>query len=69
MRIALFAAAFGLLLSTTANAAGFSLGSPDVNERRQIGEKFVFNGFGCEGDNVSPALVWIVAQEAPGVSQ
>lgn len=46
-------------LSLTAQAAGFSLGSPDVNERRPIPEKYVFNGFGCTGENVSPAVVWM----------
>jgi len=59
MRKAIAVAALGLSLSLTAQAAGFSLGSPDVNERRPIGEKFVFNGFGCAGENVSPALVWM----------
>ena len=24
----------------------------------KIGDKFVFNGFGCKGENVSPALEW-----------
>ncbi len=47
-----------LSLSLAAHAAGFSLGSPDVNERRPIPEKYVFNGFGCTGENVSPAVVW-----------
>jgi len=41
------------------HAAGFALGSPDVNGRRPIASKHVFNGFGCEGENVSPAVVWM----------
>lgn len=45
-------------LSLAAHAAGFSLGSPDVNERRPVPEKYVFNGFGCTGENISPAVVW-----------
>lgn len=48
-----------MLVSLGAQAAGFALGSPDVNARRPIANKYVFNGFGCSGDNVSPALVWM----------
>jgi hypothetical protein len=55
---AFLAAAF---ISLGAHAAGFSLASPDVNARQPIGEKFVFNGFGCTGENVSPAVVWMSA--------
>lgn len=53
---AFLAAAF---ISLGAHAAGFSVASPDVNARQPIGEKFVFNGFGCQGENVSPAVVWM----------
>jgi Raf kinase inhibitor-like YbhB/YbcL family protein len=48
-----------VFISLGAHAAGFSLASPDVNARAPIGEKFVFNGFGCQGENVSPAIVWM----------
>lgn len=37
------------------------LWSPDVTPGSTIAEKHVFNGFGCSGTNVSPALRW----EAP----
>lgn len=53
---------FSLLLPLCAQAGSFSLASPDVNARKPIANKYVFNGFGCEGENVSPALVW---QDAP----
>ncbi|HTZ00462.1 MAG TPA: YbhB/YbcL family Raf kinase inhibitor-like protein [Rhodocyclaceae bacterium] len=51
-----------LLLPLAAAAGGFTLESPDVNASAPIANKFVFKGFGCEGDNVSPALAW---QNAP----
>jgi len=50
-----------LLLSLAAGpaAAGqFTLTSPDVKPHHKIADKFVFNGFGCTGQNVSPALSW-----------
>lgn len=45
-------------LSTLTNAAGFQLTSPDIQAGRPIDKKFEFNGFGCSGDNQSPALQW-----------
>lgn len=36
----------------------FTLSSPDVPAGKKITDKFVLNGFGCKGENVSPALVW-----------
>jgi hypothetical protein len=41
-----------------AAAAGFALTSPDIKANAMIANKHVFKGFGCEGDNVSPALEW-----------
>lgn len=47
-----------LALSAPASAAGkFTLTSPDIKGGK-LGEEQVFNGFGCSGGNVSPALVW-----------
>lgn len=57
----LFVAAFcaGLLASAGAQTKPrFTLSSPDVAAGSTIGNKFVLNGFGCTGGNVSPALVW-----------
>jgi Raf kinase inhibitor-like YbhB/YbcL family protein len=48
------------LAVTGAQAAGekFTLTSPDVKPGSMIDNKYVFNQFGCKGDNVSPALSW-----------
>lgn len=45
-------------LSTLTNAGGFQLTSPDIEAGRSINKRFEFNGFGCSGDNQSPALQW-----------
>ena len=39
-------------------AGAFELKSPDVSADAPIGQKFVYNGFGCTGENLSPELVW-----------
>ena len=39
-------------------AKGFVLTSPDVKPGAKIPTAHVFNGMGCTGDNVSPALAW-----------
>lgn len=36
----------------------FSLYSPDVYRDQQIRETQVFNGFDCDGQNISPRLIW-----------
>ena len=36
---------------------GFSLSSPDL-AKGSFDKKFILNGFGCKGENVSPALEW-----------
>jgi len=41
-----------------AQAAGFVLSSPDIKAGRTIANAHVFNGFGCTGENKSPALKW-----------
>jgi len=41
-----------------AQAAGFTLTSPDIKANAMIDKKFEFNGFGCSGENKSPALKW-----------
>jgi Raf kinase inhibitor-like YbhB/YbcL family protein len=41
-----------------AAAAPFTLTSADIKPNGTIGEKFVYQGFGCSGGNVSPALSW-----------
>jgi Raf kinase inhibitor-like YbhB/YbcL family protein len=43
--------------STTSPATEFTLSSPDL-QGGTFDNKFVLNGFGCKGDNVSPTLIW-----------
>ena len=45
--------AFGVV-----HAAGFTLTSPTVKPNAKIGDAQVYNGFGCAGKNISPALKW-----------
>jgi Raf kinase inhibitor-like YbhB/YbcL family protein len=40
-----------------AQTGAFTLSSPDLASG-SFDNKFVLNGFGCKGDNVSPALEW-----------
>lgn len=44
--------------ATLAQAAGFQLTSPDIKAGAMIPKIFEFNGFGCSGENKSPALKW-----------
>jgi Raf kinase inhibitor-like YbhB/YbcL family protein len=39
-------------------AADFRLTSPTIKEQVKIGEEHVYNGFGCQGANISPELRW-----------
>jgi Raf kinase inhibitor-like YbhB/YbcL family protein len=58
--LALSAAALGLSLANLpamAQSGSFTLSSPDLVDGT-FAEKFVLNGFGCTGGNVSPALAW-----------
>lgn len=47
-----------LALSGTAQAASFQLSSPEIAPNSTLHHKQVFNGFGCQGENRSPALQW-----------
>jgi Raf kinase inhibitor-like YbhB/YbcL family protein len=47
-----------LSLSTVLHAAGFELRSPDIPAGGRVDKRFEFNGFGCSGENQSPALQW-----------
>jgi Raf kinase inhibitor-like YbhB/YbcL family protein len=54
-----FVASAGLLMAAlTAQAAGFTLGSPTIKPNSMLTDAQVFNGFGCSGKNISPALAW-----------
>ncbi len=51
-------AAFASVLAFAAPASAFELKSPDISSQKPIAEKFVYNSFGCSGENLSPALEW-----------
>ena len=53
----------GVLLAPSADAAEFTLTSPDLKPGGTIADEQVFNGFGCHGSNISPALFWSNAPE------
>lgn len=44
--------------STFLHAADFTLSSPDFKAGDTLAQRFEFNGFGCSGENKSPALQW-----------
>ena len=51
--------AFSLLTAAGAVGAGaFTLESPGIAPNATMTQAQVFNGFGCTGDNRSPALTW-----------
>ena len=41
-----------------AQAPAFELRSPDIEPDSTIKDTYVFNGFGCTGQNTSPAMAW-----------
>ncbi|HYG85197.1 MAG TPA: YbhB/YbcL family Raf kinase inhibitor-like protein [Azospirillum sp.] len=53
-----FCALAAFALAGTASASAFELASADLKPDAAIPNKHVFNGFGCKGDNLSPALAW-----------
>ncbi|MEM8486351.1 MAG: YbhB/YbcL family Raf kinase inhibitor-like protein [Bacteroidota bacterium] len=46
------------LFTTTVTAQDFTLSSNDISEGQQLAAAQVFQGFGCEGENISPQLSW-----------
>lgn len=58
MQRSLFLASALLGASTLIHAADFQLSSPDIKAASLIDKRFEFNGFGCSGENKSPALQW-----------
>ena len=51
-------ATVGMACALSSHAAGLTLTSPTVKPNSMLTEAQVFNGFGCSGKNVSPALKW-----------
>ena len=44
--------------SLTAWGEGFTVISPQIKDGGHIANEQVFNSFGCQGDNISPAIQW-----------
>ena len=61
IRNAVFLRLFALVATLSiagAAQAQFKLTSPDIKPGGTIADEQVFNGFGCSGKNISPALKW-----------
>ncbi len=59
-KLAVWIAALSLwgLSAGAVSAQNMTLTSPDIEEGATIANRQVFKGFGCTGDNISPALSW-----------
>jgi len=53
-----FAGAVSLAIAADQKPSGFTVSSTDIAQSKPIEMKQVFNGFGCSGQNLSPALSW-----------
>jgi Raf kinase inhibitor-like YbhB/YbcL family protein len=47
-----------IALSGSAHAEQFKLSSADIKPTASIADEQVFQGFGCTGQNISPAITW-----------
>jgi Raf kinase inhibitor-like YbhB/YbcL family protein len=47
-----------LLVASAAQAQSFQASSVDLPEGAPIAQQFTYQGFGCRGSNLSPALAW-----------
>jgi Raf kinase inhibitor-like YbhB/YbcL family protein len=56
--LTLLAAAAAFTGAANAQAEDFTLSSPSFAAGQAIPQPFAFNGFGCTGNNTSPALSW-----------
>ena len=56
--LSLAAAAIVSLGVSAAHADEFKITSPDIKEGQPMDLLHVYKGFGCEGENQSPALTW-----------
>lgn len=48
----------GLVLGLTATAAAMTLRSSDIRPNGMIAKRFIFNSFGCTGENAQPSVAW-----------
>lgn len=46
------------LMTIAGSAQAFEAASPDIVSGKPIDAKFVFSGFGCTGQNLSPSVAW-----------
>jgi Raf kinase inhibitor-like YbhB/YbcL family protein len=46
------------LFAANVMATGFAVSSSDVRNGNRLSDAQVFNGFGCAGQNIAPALAW-----------
>jgi Raf kinase inhibitor-like YbhB/YbcL family protein len=46
------------IIFTLSTADAFSLRSKSLKDKEMVPQKHVYNSFGCEGENISPALEW-----------
>lgn len=58
MKKLVFLMFIGLAAAQNVFAAGFEVSSPQIKPGARVGDEQVFNSFGCQGGNVSPALQW-----------
>ncbi len=60
MKRSLFLLGFVSLFAaqSSGGAQAFELKSPDIAAGKTIGDAFIYNSFGCSGQNLSPALEW-----------
>ena len=58
MKSLLFAVLGALSFAGPSFAGKFTLSSKSIADGKVIDKKFVFNSFGCTGDNKSPELTW-----------
>ena len=63
IRVAALVIVATFLSSSAVHAQQFKLSSPDIKPNASIAEEQVFNGFGCSGKNISPALQWFRCAE------
>lgn len=54
------------LLALAGAGQALELSSPELKPGQRLSSKQVFNGFGCQGENQSPALAW---RDAPAGTQ
>lgn len=63
LRTRIFSLLVYCLASTAAQASDFTLTSPTIGHGAMLSEAQVYNGFGCAGENQSPALKWTAGPE------